>query len=358
MRRIVVLLLAAALSFPALAPAAPDKKKKKPKDDVEAIGERDVGGGLNFYNIEKEIALGKQLADEVERSAKIVRDPLIAEYVNRVGQNLARNSDGQVPFHFKVIESPQVNAFALPGGFLFVNTGLIEEAETEGELAGVLAHEIAHVTARHGTRQATRGQLANLATIPLMVMTGGGWTGYAIYQAAGLAIPMTFLQFSRKFEREADYLGLQYLYKAGYDPTAFIDFFERLQALEKRKPGALAQVFRSHPMTDDRIAAAQKEIEEILPPRREYLVSTSEFTNVKERLLWQLALQRSGEAEEAERDGPVLRRGSAGGKIPVEADSGEGSAPDDDEPPVLTRGDSGDSGDEDLPTLKRGEAQE
>src|SRR5215468_5009394 len=256
--------------------------KKKPKDNPEEIGNRDVGKGVNFYSLEKEIALGKQLAQEVERQGKIIDDPIIAEYVNRVGQNLVRNSDAKVPFTIKVLDSEEVNAFALPGGFFFVNSGLILKADNEAELAGVMAHEIAHVAARHGTRQATRGTIINYASIPLIFM--GGWTGYAIRQGAGLAIPLGFLTFSRGFESEADMLGLQYLYKSGYDPTAFVDFFEKIQSLEKKKPGTLAKIFSSHPPTDSRIKSAQSEIQKILVSKPEYVVNTSEFNDVKGRL--------------------------------------------------------------------------
>src|SRR5438093_11922354 len=256
---------------------AKDKKK-----DPEEIGNRDVGKGVNFYSIEKEIALGKQLAQEVEHQAKIVDDPVIAEYVNRVGQNLVRNSDAKVPFTIKVIDAEEINAFALPRGFFFVNTGVLLNADSEAEMAGVMAHEIAHVAARHRTRQATRGQIINYASIPLIFM--GGWTGYAIRQGAGLAIPLGFLTFSRGFESEADYLGLQYLYKSGYDPTAFVDFFEKIQSLEKKKPGTLAKIFSSHPPTDNRIKSAQNEIQKILVAKPEYVVNTSEFNDVKNRL--------------------------------------------------------------------------
>ena len=216
---------------------AKDKKK-----DPDEIGNRDVGKGVNFYSLEKEIGLGKQMAQEVERQAKIIDDPVIAEYVNRVGQNLVRNSDAKVPFTIKVLDSEEVNAFALPGGFFFVNSGLLLDADNEAELAGVMAHEIAHVAARHGTRQATRGTIINYASLPLIFM--GGWTGYALYQAAGLAIPLGFLTFSRAFESEADMLGLEYMYKTGYDPTAFVDFFEKIQTLEKRKPGSSPAIRR------------------------------------------------------------------------------------------------------------------
>lgn len=310
------------------------KNKKLPqKKDVDAIGERDVGKGTNFYSIEKEIALGKGLAQEIERSAKIVDDPVIAEYVNRVGQNLVRNSDTKVPVTIKVIDSEEVNAFALPGGFFFVNTGLILKAESEAELAGVMAHEIAHIAARHGTRQATRGQIANIASIPLIFM--GGWAGYGIRQGASILIPMGFLAFSRGFEREADLLGLQYLYKAGYDPTAFVDFFEKLQSLEKRKPGTLAKVFASHPMTDDRIETAQKNIQELLDSKPEYVVTTSEFNEVKNRLA-SLLNRRKGEETDTNR--PRLRRAPGSTTGPVDVDE-DGNKPkeDEDERPKLKK---------------------
>lgn len=256
--------------------AGKDKKK-----DPEEIGNRDVGRGVNFYSLEKEIALGKQLAQEVESQAKVIDDPVIAEYVNRLGQNLVRNSDAKVPFTIKVLQSEEVNAFALPGGFMFVNSDLVLKADDEAELAGVMAHEIAHVAARHGTRQATRGTIANYASLPLLFM--GGWTGYAIAQAASMAIPLGFLRFSRAFESEADMLGLQYMYKSGYDPTALVSFFEKLESMEKAKPGTLSKVFSTHPMTEDRVRDTQKRIEE-LQAKPEYVVTTSEFNDVKARL--------------------------------------------------------------------------
>ena len=337
---ILLLTLALVLPSPVLSESG---KKKKPKKDVEAIGERNVGKGINLYSIEKEIGLGKQLAADVERQTKIVTDPVVAEFVNRVGQNLVRHSDSKLPFTFKVVESPQVNAFALPGGFCFVHSGLILEAETEAEMAGVLAHEIAHVAARHGTRQASRGQIANLATIPLIIATGG-WAGYGIQQAANIAIPVAFLQFSRAFEREADYLGLQYLYASGYDPTAFVDFFEKLASMKKTRPGALAGVFSSHPMTDDRIMAAQIEMQEILPSKPEYLVTTSEFLKVKERLT---ALLSPAKASEKLDDRPRVRRSGRAGVI--RPGQQEPSEEEQDEPPVLRR----QGGDEDEPPVIR-----
>jgi beta-barrel assembly-enhancing protease len=257
---------------------------KSSKEDVEAIGNRSVGKGINLYSLEREIALGKGLAQEVERSSKLIDDPVVTEYVNRVGQNLVRNSDARVPFTIKVIDSDEVNAFALPGGFFYVNSGLILRAQEESELAGVMAHEISHVTARHGTRNATKGELMQFATIPLMLLGPVGWAGYGIYEGLNIAIPLTYLKFSRDAEREADFLGLQYMYKAGYDPNAYVTFFERIQSDEKRRPGTIPKVFSTHPPTPERIEAAQKEIARILPARPEYIVTTSEFDSVKGRL--------------------------------------------------------------------------
>ncbi len=257
---------------------------KNSKDDVDAIGNRNPGKGINFYSIEREIALGKGLAQEVERSSKLIDDPVVVEYVNRVGQNLVRNSDAKVPFTIKVIDSDEVNAFALPGGFFYVNSGLILRAQEESELAGVMAHEISHVIARHGTKQATKGEMMQLATIPLMLLGPGGWAGYGLYEALQLAIPLSYLKFSRDDEREADFLGLQYMYKAGYDPNAYVTFFERIQADEKRRPGTIPKFFSTHPPTPERIADAQKEIARILPEKDEYIVTTSEFDSVKARL--------------------------------------------------------------------------
>ncbi len=326
------LLFVLALSGPlsGLTEAA-KREPKNPKEDVEAIGNRDVGKGANFYSIEKEIALGRQLAQEVERQAKIVDDPVLAEYVNRVGQNLVRNSDARVPFTIKVIDNEEVNAFALPGGFFFVHTGLIRLAGSEAELAGVMAHEIAHVTARHGTRQATRGQITNLASIPLIFLGGG--IGVAARQAAGLAVPLTFLKFSRNFEREADFLGVQYLYKAGYDPAAMVAFFERIQAQEKNKPGSLAKIFRSHPLTENRIARVQKAIDELLPDRPEYVVDTSEFAQMKTQLA---QLHAAGGKQDNDPKRPTLRRNPSGSTVPAE-DNGQASEAEKDERPRLTR---------------------
>jgi len=311
--------------------------KKNPKDDPDEIGNRDVGKGINFYSIEKEIALGKQLAQQVERQSKVVNDPVIAEYVNRVGQNLVRNSDAKVPFTIKVLDSEDVNAFALPGGFFFVNSGLILKADTESELAGVMAHEIAHVAARHGTRAATKGELAQIGMIAAAIAIPYGWTGYAARQGAGLLVPIGFLSFSRANEREADHLGLQYMYKAGYDPTAFVDFFEKIETLEKRKPGTIAKVFSTHPQTDDRIKLSQQEIEKDLPSRPEYVVTTSEFTDVKARLAMLHGRRKLDPRPDTDR--PTLRRAAGSGPVDPNDDGTKGKSDDDDRPTLKRRPD-------------------
>jgi predicted Zn-dependent protease len=303
---------------------AKDKDKDKQvggKDDVDAIGNRKIGGrGFgDWYSLDREIAMGKQYAQEVESSVKLIQDPVVTEYVNRVGQNLVRNSDAKVPFTIKVIDSDEVNAFALPGGFFYVNSGLILAADNESELAGVMAHEIAHVAARHAMRQMTRAQLANFASIPLIFM--GGWAGYAIRSAAGFALPMTFLTFSRGFEAEADYLGLQYMYKTGYDPQSFVAFFEKLQAKEKKKPGTLAKAFSTHPQTPDRIEKSQDEIAKILPAKETYVLDTSEFDQVKSRLA---AIENKRKITDDKDSGkPTLRRASSGDDKSDKSDKGD-----------------------------------
>jgi len=280
--------------------------KSGSKADVDAIGDRNVGKGVNFYSLEREIALGKSMAQEVERSSKLIDDPVVSEYVNRVGQNLVRNSDAKVPFTIKVIDSDVVNAFALPGGFFYVNSGLILRADSEAELAGVMGHEIAHVAARHGTKDATKGELTQLAMIPLILLGPGGWAGYGIYEGMNFAIPLSFLQFSREHEREADYLGLEYMYKAGYDPNAFVTFFEKIEADEKHQPGTIPKVFSTHPPTPERVVAIQKEIGEVLPARDQYIVSTSEFDTVKARLRG-IENRDKLQSGKSEKDKPTLR---------------------------------------------------
>jgi predicted Zn-dependent protease len=321
--------------------------------DVNAIGNRKVGHGPDMYSMEHEIALGKQLAQEVDRVSKFITDPVVTEYVNRVGQNLVRNSDAQVPFTIKVIDSDTVNAFALPGGFFYVNSGLILRADEESELAGVMAHEIAHVCARHGTRNATKGTIMQMATIPLILLGPGGWAGYGLYEGLNFLIPVTYLKFSRDAEREADYLGLQYMYKAGYDPNAFVQFFEKVEADEKKHPGTIPKLFSTHPPTPDRIEASQKAIATILPSREEYIVTTSEFDVVKRRLGAIEAGQKVQE-KKVSKDKPTLRKRTdpnAGGTSTTTNGGGDGTSTNGGDT-TTNNGDST-SSDDDRPVLKK-----
>jgi len=285
------------------APAVPGTQQPS-KYDVTLIGHRNVGTGMNFYSIEREIALGRDLSRQVEESSKLVTDPEINEYVNRIGQNLVRNSDSRVPFTIKVLDSGEVNAFALPGGFFYVDSGLILAADSEAELAAVMAHEIAHVAARHATKNMTKQQIWNMASIPLMFI--GGPAAYAIAEVASIAVPLGFLKFSRDAEREADMLGLQYDYAAGYDPQAFVQFFEKLKVEEKKKHSNIAKMFSTHPMNSERITAAQNEIRTYLPDRDSYVVDTSEFEAMKARLIGLEGGLKITKAENANR--PVLRK--------------------------------------------------
>ncbi len=326
---------------PKQAPAAlptqsdADIKHNGGKTDVDAVGNRNVGCGRgvgNWYTVEGQVARGRVYAQQIEAEVKLVNDPVINEYVNRVGQNLVRNSDAQVPFTIKVIDSDVVNAMALPGGFFYVNSGLILAADEEAEMAGVMAHEIAHVAACHYGREMTRANLLQMMSIPFIFM--GGAIGYAGYEAMGLGIPLTFLHFSRGFEAEADYLGIEYMYRAGYDPSAFVSFFEKIQAMEKKKPGTLSKAFDTHPQTPDRIEKSQAEIAKILPAKAQYVVTTSEFDEVKARLA---AIENQHKIlDQKDSNRPSLRRTSN----PSDTTNGDSNKQDDDRPTLKRRDDS------------------
>jgi len=302
----------------------------EPKNsNVEDIGNRDINkGNWNFTSLEKEIALGRSLATEIEKQVKLVSDPEITEYVSRVGQNIVRNSDAKVPFTIKVIDSEEINAFALPGGFLYVNSGLITTADEESELAGVLAHEIAHVAARHGTEQQAKATIADFARIPLVIFSGG--LAQLVYNVYGLVVPLQFLQFSRGAEAEADYLGVQYLYKTGYDPASFISYFEKVQAQEKKKPGKLSKIFSTHPPTADRIEKSQKNIATVLPDRDEYVLSTSEFDKIKAKLIALDNARKPAPGEDSKR--LTLKR-----RTPTDDGSDEPQPSDEDRPTLKRR---------------------
>ena len=319
------------MASPSVGPTAP----LKPKYDVRLIGRREVATGVNFYSYDREIALGRDLSKQVEATSKLVTDPVVTEYVNRIGQNLVRNSDARVPFTIKVLDNEEVNAFALPGGFFYVDSGLILAADNEAELAAVMAHEIAHVAARHATKNMTRSEIWNLASIPLMFV--GGPAGYAIAEIASIAVPMSFLKFSRDAEREADLLGLEYDYAAGYDPQAFVQFFEKLNADDKKKHSKIAKLFSTHPMTGDRVTAAQDEIRQYLPDRDSYVVDTSEFDQVKARLMGSEMKQHLSSADSHR---PVLLK-RTGSSTDADANTGDSSSS------------SKSQDDSDRPTLKR-----
>ncbi len=324
-----VLTLFVALAF-TVTPAGAQSKPKplEEKNDPTLIGKRNINKGqMNFYSLEREVAVGQQMAAEIDSQSDIVTDPIINEFVNRITQNIVLHSDAKVPFTVKVLNDETVNAFALPGGFLYVNRGLLEAAENEAEVAGVMAHEIAHVTARHGMEQQTKGELLNYASIPLIFL--GGLGGYAIQQAVGIAVPLGFLKFSRGSEKEADRLGAQYMWAAGYDPNALVTFFEKLNGREKRKPGTLEKIFSSHPMTGDRITEAQKLIARF-PDKNEYSLNSSEYQQIKARLGASSTARRVDPSDGKDGNRPVLRR---------RPDTGDPTTTDDDDRPVLRRRD-------------------
>jgi predicted Zn-dependent protease len=316
------------LGFPA---RAGDKKK----DDVSQIGNRRVAK-RSIISQEKEIALGKQYATEIERNAKILTDPVINEYVNRVAQNIARNSDLQVPLTVKVIDSPEVNAFALPGGFLYVHSGLLRAADEESQLAGVIAHEVAHVAARHWASQMTKATLAQWASLALIFVP----MSYPVYMGVAQAylngVPLAFLKFSRSAEAEADYLGIQYMYKAGYDPDSYVTFFGKLIDLERRSPGSVPKIFADHPPTPERILKSEEAIKEILPKRDQYLVSTSEFEDIKSRLETVISNRKLGQKDPNE---PTLRKRDTTEQTTQTQQPSDRPAETEDKPPVLRRRD-------------------
>ena len=333
-----VVALLAMFCFAALPMRGDDKKS-----DVDEIGNRKVAH-MSMISEEKEIAIGKQYSVEIERSAKLLTDPVINEYVNRVAQNVARNSDLKIPLTVKVIDDPTINAFALPGGFLYVNTGLLQAAEEEDQVAGVVAHEIAHVAARHWASQMTKATILQFAMLPLMFVPMSYPVYMGVMEAYMNGVPMAFLKFSRGAEAEADYLGIQYMYKAGYDPNSYVAFFGKVMDEERRMPGSMPQVFMDHPPTGDRIIKTEEEIKQILPKKEQYLVSTSEFDDVKARL--KQVISNRKKLKPGDNGGPTLRKRQPSDQTSAPAQtagqgSGSTSGGGDEQPPVLKRrGDS------------------
>jgi predicted Zn-dependent protease len=270
------------------APTAPagSNKPLSVNEDPAMIGKRNINKGIIAKmsgSTEKEVKLGRELAAEVDRQAKFVDDPVITEYVNRVGQNIVLHSDARIPFTIKVIDSDEVNAFALPGGFFYVNKGLILVADNEAEVAGVMAHEIAHVCARHAVENQTKASLLEYLAMGTSIFLGG-IPGMIYQNTAGLGLLGVFMKFSRSAEEEADKLGVQYMYAAGYDPSAMATMFEKLEAKNKKKPGLISRAFASHPAPPDRRASSLA-LAARFPEHDEYVISTSEFQRVKGRLL-------------------------------------------------------------------------
>jgi len=271
-------------------PAVPVKTSNKPlstNENPDMIGKRNINGGIIIPKLagstEKEVRQGREAAAEVDRQAKFIEDPMITEYVNRVGQNIVLHSDAKVPFTIKVIDSDEVNAFALPGGFFYVNKGLLLAADNEAELAGVMAHEIAHVAARHAVENQAKASLLEYAALGASIFLGG-IPGMIYQNTAGIGLLGIFLKFSRSAEEEADKLGVQYMYAAGYDPGAMATMFEKLEAKNKKKPGFISRAFATHPAPPDRRAAALA-LAARFPEHEEYVISSSEFQRVKARLL-------------------------------------------------------------------------
>ena len=301
----------AALSKLDMAPVVADvpqakSGKKSKKYDINRIGDRGVGKGINFYSVRQEQEIGRELSQEIEAEAKMITDPVVTSYIERLGQRLVSHSDATMPFVIRVLDSDTINAFALPGGYFYINSGLILAADNEAELAAVMAHEIAHVAARHATKNLTKSQIWGFASLALTAV--GGPAGIIIHQVADIAVPVTFLKFGRNEEREADLLGLEYQYAAGYDPLAFVNFFERIAVHQKKDGNFVVRLFASHPMTAERIRRAQEEIGTLLPQRDEYVVSTSEFDEVKSRVASSTVGLRS--LVNLDISKPTLRRGS------------------------------------------------
>jgi predicted Zn-dependent protease len=330
--------VAAAKPAPPVPDAQPGEDLRKDiakgsEEDVSAVGNRNIGGrGMgNWYSTNWEVGTGKQYSMEVEKSSHLVTDPVVVEYINRIGQNLVKNSDAKVPFTIKVLDTDEINAMALPGGFFYVNSGLILACDSEDELAGVMAHEIAHVAAHHAAREMTKMNYMQIASIPVMIVAQGSYIGYGIYEASQVAIPLTFLEFSREYEAEADFLGVQYAYRSGYDPQGMVTMFEKLDALEKHKPGAISRAFSDHPATPDRIDHIEDEIATLLPAKPDYLVTTSEFDTVKARLARIQNKRGLGDPKNANK--PTLRRTSTSNNDP----STTGSSSGDDRPTLGKR---------------------
>ena len=315
------------------------------KEDPSQIGKRNINSGSDKFfgwlggSKDKEVAIGRQLAAEVEQQSKMIEDPMVTEYVNRVGQNIVLYSDAKIPFTIKVIDSDEVNAFALPGGFFFVNKGLILAADNESELAGVMAHEIAHVAARHAMENQGKGTFLKYAALAGIIF-GGPIVSQVLYNGGGILTALAGLKFSRGAEEEADMLGAEYLYASGYDPTGMASMFEKLASQNKKKPGTIQKLFSTHPPSAERHDASLALVARF-PEKEEYIISTSEFQRVKDHLM-KITNARAGVVADVGDDDsgrPTLKKRQPDADTTADPDSGGSSSSSSDGPPKLKKRD-------------------
>lgn len=282
-------------------------KKFDARHDLDRIGARGMGDGLNFFSREFELKMGREYANQVDAEVRLVEDPVINEYVNRVVQNIVSHSDAKLPFTVKLIDDSEINAFCLPGGFLYVNTGLLEQTDSEAALAGIIAHEVGHIAARHGARNQSRSILMRIGLFAAAVALHGKDTAQAVAVIVGeVAVPLTLMHFSRQFEEEADLLALQYLYGAGYDPGAYVGFFEAMEKKRKSNKNFVVELFSFHPATSERLQRCQRILDAYFPDKSAYALTTSEFNDVKVQLDAALGAKKI-EADKAGKE-LVLRR--------------------------------------------------
>jgi predicted Zn-dependent protease len=233
----------------------------------------------------QEIELGRQAAAEVERTQPLLDDTVVNAYIKGLGLHLVEYCGRpNIEYHFKVIDTPEVNAFALPGGFVYVNRGLIEKAGNESELAGVLAHEIGHVVGRHSVEQVKRAQLTGLGLGVLDMILGGRGTAASIANMASQMVASgAFMKYSRDAEREADRLGARNLYDAGFDPRGMVTFFQKLDAMRKREPNVIEAFFSTHPSPDERVKNVSDLIRSF-PPKEGPFTDSGKLEQIQARL--------------------------------------------------------------------------
>ncbi len=240
-------------------------------------------GQFNIISISQEIKLGKQASKEVEKEMKVVNIPMVRDYINYLGNRLASHSDLKIAYHFGVIEDEEINAFSLPGGYVYVFTGLIDATENESELAGVIGHEIGHIASRHATELLSMQKGINIFASILFNVLGVRITGTQA-QLANITATLGVLHYNRSQEKEADDLGLKYMMKAGYNPYSMITFFYKLKKIHKEKPNILTKILSTHPVTDERIERIKREIENMHINEEDFITNTPQFIRIKSLL--------------------------------------------------------------------------